>query len=77
MSDGSASIGPTPPSLSPPSPGADVVGVPARIIQLPAVRRRLLRRRRMVTLGEWAALMGMAAGAVLLVLAAVVSLMAR
>ena len=77
MSDGSASIGPGPASLSPASPGADVVGVPARIIQLPAVRRRLLRRRRMVTLGEWAALMGMAAGAVLLVLAAVVSLMAR
>ena len=41
------------------------------------MRRRLIRRRRLVPLGEWAALLGMGAGAALLILAAAVSLMAR
>ncbi len=77
MSDGAASFD----SRQVPMPSAGTAGEgagpPARILQHPVARRRAARRRRLMALGEWAALAGMGVAAVLLVLMTVIGLMAH
>ena len=46
-----------------------------RILRLPSARQRVARRRRLVSLAEWAALLGMGAAAALLIILAAISLM--
>ncbi len=77
MSDGTASFDSRQAPMSSAGTAGEDTGPPARILQFPGARRRAARRRRLMAMGEWAALAGMGVAAALLVLMTVIGLMAH